>query len=236
MAAIEARILANQQNPQHSAGSKTLEGKEQSRANSSKPGVTGTGTVLPQREAVEVERRVVAFHAELQPSGEVGIALVRRAATLSVRMERCVEFENTTLTDRVRRAEAEFVPPEGVDATEAAKLRVEAGKLAMFDASREATLARRYEAAAERGFFRALKELRQLEKDAKAAKDELADDLTDEMLGSFSELKKLDEEFGALYPDEAPLAARTRFSTPRAPEPAATRGPVDVPITIGRRR
>ena len=41
---------------------------------------------------------------------------------------------------------------------------VEAGHRAMFDPSKEASLARKYEAAAERGFFRALKEFRQAQR------------------------------------------------------------------------
>ena len=112
---------------------------------------------------------MVAFQEELKPSGEVGKALVRRAAVCSVRMDRGVEQETAALSERVRKAEAEFVPPEGASPEEAARLRAEAGRRAMFDPSREATLARKYEAASERGFFRALKELRQLEKQAKAA-------------------------------------------------------------------
>ncbi len=44
--------------------------------------------------------------------------------------------------------------------------RLEAPDRALFDASREACLARRYEAEASRGFFKALKELRQVEAEA----------------------------------------------------------------------
>jgi len=44
--------------------------------------------------------------------------------------------------------------------------RAEAGRRALFDMSKPAILARRYEAAAERGMFRALKELRQVETEA----------------------------------------------------------------------
>ena len=50
-------------------------------------------------------------------------------------MERCVQYENAVLTDRARRAEADFEAPEGVDEATAAKLREEAGKRALFDAS-----------------------------------------------------------------------------------------------------
>ena len=50
-----------------------------------------------------------------------------------------------------------------------------AGRRALFDPSREATLARKYEAAAERGFFRTLKEIREIKAEAKALDRPAAD-------------------------------------------------------------
>ena len=130
----EAKLAANRKNAARSTGPKTPEGKEASRANAYKHGLAGAGVVLPEREAAEVERRYAAYVAELKPSGEIGRNLALRAATLSVRMERCVDRENADLTDRVRSARAEFEAPEGVDAPLAVKLRVEAGRRAAFDA------------------------------------------------------------------------------------------------------
>ena len=72
-------------------------------------------TSLPEIEAAEIPRRHSAFLQELRPSGEVSAFLVLRATILSVRMERCVEYENATLAERVRRAILDFVPPEGDD-------------------------------------------------------------------------------------------------------------------------
>ena len=182
MPASEARIAANRANALKSTRPKTAEGEERSRGNALKHGLTGDGVVLPNEDVAEVERRLAAFQEELQPSGEVGRSLVRRAAVLSVRMDRGVSQESAALSERVRQAEADFVAPEGVDAAEAARLRAEAGRRAMFDPSREATLARKYEAAAERGFFRALKELRQLEKQTKAAGPAVATEVFGEEL------------------------------------------------------
>jgi hypothetical protein len=185
MPASEAQIRANQLNSQRSTGPRTACGKENSRRNALKHGLTGAGVVLPNEDAAEVERRLAAFQDELKPSGEVGKALVRRAALMSVRMDRCLEQEAASLSERVRRAEAEFVAPEGVDAEEAARLRAEAGRRAMFDPSKEATLARKYESAAERGFFRALKELRLLEKQIKAVEPVAAAEAYQKELASF---------------------------------------------------
>ena len=69
----------------------------------------------------------------------------------------------------------------------------------MFDPSKEATLARKYEAAAERAFFRCLKELRQMEKQARA--DREAD--VNAMMGSFLAAQEAEPrrtaEFDAMY-------------------------------------
>jgi hypothetical protein len=62
--------------------------------------------------------------------------------------------------------------------------REEAPTRALFDPSKEATLARRYEAAAERGMFRSLRDLRQLERDH-AGRPPVSSTLYDPALGSF---------------------------------------------------
>ena len=236
MPASAARIAANQRNAAKSTGPKTVEGKENSRRNALKHGLTGEGIVLPNEDAAEVERRLAAFQEELQPSGEVGRSLVRRAAVLSVRMDRSVSQESAALSGQVRQAEADFVVPEGVDAAEAARLRAEAGRRAMFDPSREATLARKYEAAAERGFFRALKELRQLEKQTKAADPAVAAEVFQQELASFLSSKEMDAEFDAMYPEFAEVTpAILSKAITRAYAPTSG-GRVDVPFTIGRGR
>ena len=229
MPASVARIEANRANAARSTGPKTAEGKEASRANAYKHGLTGAGVVVAAPEAAEVERRVVAYVVELRPSGEVGRALVRLAATMSVRMERCAEREEAELAARVREAEANFIASAGVAPSEAARLREEARRLAYFDPSKEAALARKYETAAQRSFFRAIKELRTVERQAKVTP-------VVEPLASFSP---------HVTPVPVATAPRVEVAPPTPPKPLPTveridfsgfRGRVDVPITIGRRR
>ena len=231
MPASEAQIRANQANAHKSTGPRTAAGKEASRANSYKHGMTAT-KVLPEIEAAEVQRRYVAFAGELRPSGEVGMVFVLRAATMSARMERCVEYETATLTDRVRQAEADFVPPEGVDEVRVAWLRGEAGRRALFDASKEATMARKYEAAAERSFFRALKELRQHEKALKAAEEEECGG----ELGSFSRDEMSDEEFDRLEAECQAQAPPTPSKSAESVDYPVHGARVDVPFAIGKPR
>jgi hypothetical protein len=235
MPASEAQIRANQQNAARSTGPKSVEGKENSRRNALKHGLTGAGIALPNEDVAEVERRVAAFQDELQPEGELAEALTRRAAVLSVRLDRCVSHEAATLSDRIRQVEADFVAPEDADPATTQQLKAEAKARAMFDPSREANLARKYEAAAERGFYRALKELRELKKQARASQPEDAAEALRETLASFSQLQHQASAFGSDFFDENPRTpARPQRRPETIPSPAFA-GPVDVPMTIGRR-
>jgi hypothetical protein len=235
MPASEAKIAANRTNAQKSTGPKTEAGKAASRGNGYKHGMTAT-VVFPEREAAEVDRRTAAFVEELKPSGEIGVTLIRVAAIMSARVERCVQHATFVDTARVKQAEAEFVPPEGASDVETAQLREAAGLRLLFDASREAVLARRYETAAINGFFRALRELRSHEKSLRAAESEMLDGMAAELVALVSGDEKLAEEFrsrerkvrGIADPEPARRPARTPFEVPE--------GTVDVPITIGRRR
>ncbi len=231
MPASEAQIHASKANGSKSKGPVTPEGKEKSRANSYKHGLTAT-VVLPEQTAAEVQRRFVAFATELQPSGEVSQALTLHAARMSVRMEVCANHETAMLTERVRQALAEIEYPEGVTEAEAFKIRAEVTNRAMFDTSREATLARRYEASAVRGFFNALKELRLIKKQEKAARIEMIE----EKLGSFSPGEMTDDEFDRLEAEfDLPTPPKVGGSVARV-DLSKYLGGVDVPIAIGKRR
>ena len=114
-----ARIEANRRNSLHSTGPKTPEGKERSRANALKHGLTGEGVVVLAEDAAEVALRFEELEAELRPSGRMGRILVRRFAFLSVRLERSERHEMSTIDRRVGRADADF-DAERADAVEVA--------------------------------------------------------------------------------------------------------------------
>jgi len=292
MPTSDARLAANRRNASKSTGPRTAEGKERSRANSYKHGMTGAGVVVSGEDAAETGQLARELEAELRPSGRLARVLVGRVAALSVRMDRSVRREEAALARRVRHAATIFddarsrevehmfawiahepatfarrlrLSPEGVDClirawigleadltdpglprwehlqrqraenltgrkpdevapsrlerlgmarlghrdylhpgegdgldadklrdwidgeilatirAEVAALRAllasfdpattaldraEAGERALFDPSKEATLARKYEAAAERGFYRALREFREVQAEA----------------------------------------------------------------------
>ena len=233
MPASEAQMAANRANAARSTGPKTEEGKAASRANALKHGLTGAGVVLTEGAAVEIDRRFDDMVVELRAVGTLGRALVRHLATMSVRMESCADHHNAAQAVRVRKAVDEFEAPEGVDADEADHLRVEAARLALFDSSREASLARRYEGAACREFFRGLKELRALAKERARAEEEAYEAVRhQEELASFLENDTLITEFDALYPEPT----RRGFRNTSSRVESAFEGEADVPMTIGRRR
>jgi hypothetical protein len=236
MPASDAQIQANRRNALLSTGPKTPEGKEQSRQNALKHGLTGDGVVVPAEDAEEVQRRFIAFRKELQPSTEVGLTLVRRAATLAVRMEKCAERDLAAMEKRVVEAMSEVEEPEDGDPAEWARLQSEAGRLAAFDPSKEACLARRYEAAAERGFYRALKEFRLVEKSEKSIDPDRKEAIFRNELASFLDLSKLDAEFDAEYPEMALPLIKSHLDESFFEARTGSNRPVDVPITIGRAR
>ncbi len=175
MAASEARIAANRSNSQKSCGPRTEEGKATSRGNALKHGLACESIAPTAVEAEEVERRSRSLAGELKAVGTIQLALVARIALLSVRLDRCAQHEAASLAGRVERAVAEFDAGrgerEGVADEATAQARSRAADLALFDPSAEASLARRHEAAAERGLYRALGELRALQAAGAAGPD-----------------------------------------------------------------
>ena len=246
--ATEARIRANQANAEAlQRADHSPEGKERSRRNSLKHGLTGAGIVLPEADAAEVERRAAVYAEEMEAVGEVETDLARIAALNAVRIERGADQQTAALTERVRKVEAEFVAPEGSSEAEAAKLRDEAVRRAMFDPSKEATLARKYVAAAERSYFRALKELRQVQKTygvpEEETKAESEAEVLREGLASFLSLQATNGEFDAMYarmvaedPSLADPMPAWPSSAPFPPRFQPAGGAFDVPFAIGKPR
>ncbi len=109
MPSSPAQIAANRRNSQLSTGPKSSEGKERSRRNALKHGLTGEGVALPDEDAAEVASRFQALEAELQPTGVSSRLLLRRFAYLSVRLERCERLDTAIYSKRIRHADEEYL-------------------------------------------------------------------------------------------------------------------------------
>src|SRR3984957_12913153 len=108
MATSEARILANRNNASKNTGPSSVSGKEISRKNSLKHGLSGQGIVIAEVDETEVERRNTILLREMAPISMTGAILVGQMALLSVRMEPCAEQETAAVASRVRNAATEF--------------------------------------------------------------------------------------------------------------------------------
>ncbi len=127
---------------------------------------------------------------------------------------------------------------ETLDLASIAAERAGAADRALFDPSKEAILARKYEAAAERGMFRAIKELRQVEQEAAAraqaeppgpapeAEPAPEPDPDDEPLASFFPAAIAAESAPPGGPIGPPIDSYHRPSTPIAPRSTPAAGPV----------
>ncbi len=104
----EAKLAANRRNAARSTGPRTPEGKERSRRNALKHGLTGSGVALPDEDRAEIDRRYAALQSEMSPASEAGAAFLRRFAFMTVRIERCERHETAETSKRVRHAVARF--------------------------------------------------------------------------------------------------------------------------------
>ena len=139
MPASEAQIRANQaEQPQESSGPKTAEGKERSRGQraQARPDRRGASS-CPSEDAAEVERMFAAFEADLRPVRRAGPAARPPGRHLLVRME------------RGRRSRRPPRSPSGSGRGRWPRPRRNGedpdsrpARRAMFDPSKEATLAR----------------------------------------------------------------------------------------------
>ena len=108
MRTSKARIAANRENARKSTGPKTPMGKARSRVNARKHGLTGDGVALPAEDLAAVAGRFEGMMAEFSPTTIAGGVLVKRAAMLSVRLDRAYEQETANLAIRALSAETDL--------------------------------------------------------------------------------------------------------------------------------
>ena len=103
---VSARVAANRRNAARSTGPKTPEGKVRARANAIKHGLTGAGVALPGEDQAAIEAEFLQAQEDFAPTTALGMKLVRRAALLGVRLDRCERHANAVAARRDRHAAA----------------------------------------------------------------------------------------------------------------------------------
>lgn len=86
MSCTEAKIAANQANAKLSTGPKTEEGKETSRRNALRHGMSGAGKALPPDVEADFNQRLGEWVQKYQPQGDEESTLVRQIALAATRM------------------------------------------------------------------------------------------------------------------------------------------------------
>lgn len=160
--ATQKQIDANRRNAQKSTGPKTPEGKRVVAANALRHGLTAESVVIPGEDPQQFEQLRDALRAEHQPVGPTQEILFQQLVVAAWRLRRCRCVEAALfemfICDTEEEAEEEYsnVPQS---ARPGFAFRADAaGPNALANLSR-------YEARAERAFYRALHELQRLRRE-----------------------------------------------------------------------
>ena len=99
MTPISDRAETNRANSQHSTGPRTVAGKQTSRFNALRHGLTSQMVVMPTEDPQIYERHLKSFTDEYQPQGATEANLVQALADTAWRLNRVTAIEGTLLTE-----------------------------------------------------------------------------------------------------------------------------------------
>ncbi len=102
-----AKAAANRLNAQKSTGPRTIEGKNRSRFNAVKHGISAATPVLPGEDPAEFQRMRDDFLCDLRPRNAIEYFLVERAVIVSRQLERLERTADARLAHRVHTAAAD---------------------------------------------------------------------------------------------------------------------------------
>ncbi len=92
------RAAINRANAQHSTGPRTEAGKQRSRLNAMRHGLTGQTVVLPEDDLDIYQKRNQEFFTECKPKGPIEMQLVQVLADTAWRLNRVAALENSLLS------------------------------------------------------------------------------------------------------------------------------------------
>ena len=103
------RAEISRRNGQKSMGPKTVEGKNRSRPNALKHGMTATLPVMPGEDGEVLQGRIDAWTDDLQPRSLLESHFIEQAAQISWQLERIGRAQVARLTTNILTAEVEEV-------------------------------------------------------------------------------------------------------------------------------
>jgi hypothetical protein len=141
-----AQVIANRQNAAQSTGPSTPEGKAASSKNATRHGLSGAFTVLPHEIQDDFDQLATRMRDEFKPEGQNETFLVDQMIHARWKISRIQRFENEAFDQMLSAGD----PQLGPDARIVAAI---AGSSVSLDKLQ------RYSAAAERSYYKALREL-----------------------------------------------------------------------------
>ena len=155
-----SQVTANRLNAQKSTGPSSAEGKDATRFNALKLGIYAQSAVIPGEDPAEFEALAAAYHHQFQPVGPLEARLVETI------------IQSDWMERRLNRIETEML--RHLLADESLPADCALGAVYARDAERQNPLYRVFQRrmAAERSYFRAIRELRAIQQQRLAVEEE----------------------------------------------------------------
>ena len=167
----KAQINANRNNARKSTGPRTEEGKARVSKNALKHGILARDTVLPGEDPADFDRQLAALEADIQPANSLEFELVRQIADAQWRMRRLTRLETGFLAAAVaekRRLTEKYRPENLRPGYDGETLLLGS---AILDRTQVLVHLARYDGHLSRRFFRTVKQLSDLRRDERKARE-----------------------------------------------------------------
>ena len=159
------RAAANKANAQHSTGPRTEAGKQRTRLNALRHGLTGQTVVLPTEDHAAYERHSQSFLDEYQPKGATETQLVQSMIDSSWRINRAAAIETNLFSLGITEME-DRIPASQPDADAALAMA-----MAFREHARAFSQISIYSQRLARQFERALEQLRAIQEERRTRED-----------------------------------------------------------------
>ena len=169
--ATHAQIKANGNNAKKSTGPRTEDGKARVAKNALKHGLLARDAVLPGEDPADFDSQLTALEADIHPANSLEFELVRQIADAQWRMRRLTRLETgfiAAAVDDTRRHAEKHRPDTLLPGYDGETMLLGS---AMLDRTQAFVHLARYDGHLSRRFFRAVKQLGDLRRDERKARE-----------------------------------------------------------------